>query len=372
MEKQCFTIVYELNHEPEVNKYRNVILEDKANNKIYMYDSCGAWTEATAAFIPGSNQTLVWDETTRTLTISGGNTVNIPSDNTDNQILTYNPNTNELSISNGNTVDIQTIDPVMLPYQGNFIVSGGVITPATGLQVNVSPIDYADGGKRKSTGTIPVQVLQPSVDTYLVLDRMSGTIEQIDVSYNDNPPLLPAGRSWIGWVRTNATSVTNTNDIRLMRHRGIAARFEASNTFLAPNDSYTRVPYNTLGSNGYRFGAPFRGSMGNPGVHRIPVTGIYDVSAMVYMGAWAGTYRTMMNVFVNGSSYQLISHEASSGQRGQSGSAAASSTPQRIVGSGQLYLQEGDLLDIRVYHRVGSTRTFGAEAGYLTISLKEG
>lgn len=369
MEKQCFTIVFEVDHEPATGKYRNVIVQDAANNKLYFYDSCGAYTEGTSTFIEGTSQILTWHEETRTLTISDGNTVQIPSDNTDNQTLSYDPNTNELSIENGNTVNIQTIDPVMLPYEGNFIISGGVITPGVGLQANVSQIEYASDGARLSTGPIPTEVLQPSKDTYLVLNRSNGVVDQIVIDFSDAPPLLPEGREWIGWIRTNATNVTNTNDIRLMRYRGYAMRFEVSNTFTIGSQAFTRIPYNTVGNDGYRFGSPFRSDGSSPGVHRIPVTGMYSVHAMIRMGTWGGTYRCMLTVYLNGNSIAPMNAESVSGNRSNSGSAAGEqNTIQRMAGSTEVYCQEGDLLEVRVWHSVPGTRTFGQD-GRMQLNL---
>jgi hypothetical protein len=53
-------------------------------------------------------QTLTFNNATNDLTISGGNTVNIPDD--DAQTLTYNNATGALTISNGNTVNIIASD----------------------------------------------------------------------------------------------------------------------------------------------------------------------------------------------------------------------------------------------------------------------
>lgn len=368
MEQNCFTIVYEENHEPAVGKFRNVILEDPANNIVYMYDSCGAYTTATSTYIEGNAQTLHWDPVTRMLSISDGNSVNIPSDNTDNQTLSYNADTNELSIERGNTVTLQTIDPDLLPYGGTYVVSGGLFTPGVGLQGNISNVDFFYRGKRYQLTGLPIMVFQPTVDTYVYIDGPTQSIQTQVVGHNDGPPVFTDDQILLRWVRSQAASITNHEDIRLMRMRGYAMRMVPS-SFVVPNDSFTRVPFNTVGSIGYRFGSPFRNPSGStPGVHRIPKTGIWNIGAILHLGSWAGTYRCMLAVYVNGQSVQAFEQMSPGGPR-NGGSADASSGIQRMAGYTERYLQEGDLVEVRIWHSVGSNRTMGTD-GYLTLSLK--
>lgn len=368
MEKQCFTIVFETDHEPANGKFRNVILQDSANNILYFYDSCGAYTSATSSFIEGNAQILNWNEETRQLTISDGNTVNIPSDNTDNQILEYDQNTNQLSIERGNTVTLQTVDPESLPYGGTYAINGGLVSPGIGLQVNLSDLNYRNNGRRLSINNIPTQVLEPTVDTYFYVDLDTDTIQKITVGHSDAPPVFPDNQLVLAWVRSQAASVTGYNDLRLRHPRGYALRM-SPDEFSAPNDVFTRVPFNTVGIDGYRFGGPFRSDASSQGVHRIPAEGIWDIDFMLRLGQWAGTYRVMAAIFVNGNSDAVFFQEHVSGRRGSSGSAQATISLQRITGSTQRYFQKDDLVEVRVWHGVGSTRTFGQD-GMLLMSMK--
>lgn len=369
MSKGCFTLVYELDHEPENGKFRDTIVEDKANNILYFYDNCGAWAPATSSFVEGNSQTLSWDPVNRLLTISDGNTINIPSDNTDNQTLSYDAGLNELSIENGNTVSLQSVDPLLMPYNGTFIVSGGEITPGIGLQANVSNITYFFNGQRRTSNNIPTQVLQPTVDTYLVVDGMTGEVEQIAVGHTDPPAQLPTGKLWLGWVRSQAVSVTNTQDLRLMRGRGYAARFEISNTFTVPRNTDVIVPYNRVGSRGYRFGYPYRDQTGVTGAHVIPITGIYDVSAQLWTGSLAGTYPIDLKVFVNGNFAAYLDRGNKGGQRAGGGTDAATNARIDVLGATSVSLQAGDTLSIVTSHGIpGGARTFG-QTGYVTFNL---
>lgn len=367
MEKQCFTIVFETDHEPANGKFRNVILQDSANNILYIYDSCGAYTTATSSFIEGNAQMLHWNPTTRQLTISDGNTVNIPSDNTDNQTLEYNKNTNELSIERGNTVTLQTVDPRVLPWEGDFILDGGVFNPGVGLQGNVTPVTYADGGRIKETGNIPTVVFEPTKDTYLVLNKQTGTVDTISIGYADAPPLLPDGHMWLGWVRTSAASITNHQDIRLLKRRGISAKFTATEPTPARYNVPTTMLFNRTE---YRYGDPFRTS--ETGVFRVPKSGSYLIHSVVHVGTFSGIYRAILRVLVNGGSTPLIFGNSISGRRDAAGNAAGTNQPIRVVGSGVYQLNEGDLVEVQVQHQIGTGGTRNMPDGYVTIDLLRG
>jgi hypothetical protein len=368
MEKQCFTIVFETDHEPANGKFRNVILQDSANNILYIYDSCGAYTTATSSFIEGNAQMLHWNPTTRQLTISDGNTVNIPSDNTDNQTLEYNQDTNELSIERGNTVTLQTVNPELLPFGGSYIVDGGLFTPGVGLQGNLSNVVFNNKGKRYTINGIPTQVFQPTADTYLYIDLDTNSIQRQTVGHNDAPPVFGDNQLLLAWVRSQAASITNHEDMRLKRRRGYSAFFNISNTFTVRHQQYTRIPFNTVGTNGHRFGAPYRGVAGQPGVHRIPKEGLYDLNVKLEMGSWSGIYRCALAIFVNGENVGYMNHTSQAGNRGAAGGSQGQHTIQRIAGTDKLYLQEGDLVEARVWHSVGSTRTFG-QSGWFKFNL---
>lgn len=202
-----FRIASEANHVPEKCRYNNTVVEDPNSGAVYLYDACGNFVALPASggegggdsdpqilsingyqlSISGGNtvtlpssggsgtdsQTLAFNNGTRTLTITGGNSVVIPDSDSQQmafntttrvlsltggnqvvipagdtpQTLAFNTGTRNLSISGGNTVNIPDVDAQTLS------ISGNIITISNGNSITIPSSGGGGGGAPTYTYT---------------------------------------------------------------------------------------------------------------------------------------------------------------------------------------------------------------------------
>lgn len=137
----------------------------------------------------------------------------------------------------------------------------------------------------------------------------------------------------------------------------VAARYSTAAGQTISTSSVTIVDYDTKDydtHNAVTTGASWK--------FTAPVQGFYSVKAhMMYSdAAWAVDDKLSMEIYKNGSQHQNLRYYEVT---------AATTAFSDLVGSGDIYLNAGDFIDIRVFQNSGSSKTIITQAIYNHISI---
>ncbi|THG30671.1 C1q-like domain-containing protein [Naasia lichenicola] len=235
---------------------------------------------------------------------------------------------------------------------GDFVASGGVWSPLTGLNATMSAAVSYIAGKRLTTAMVTSYAFTASKDTYVYID-LNGVVQYSALANGSSVPATPANNLLVAKVVTNGSAVAVLYNDRILAPASTKPNFRAylSNAYalgasgdVVHLDAENRDTLNNFSTSTYRFTAQH--------------TGTYEFKAAVNHNIASGN-ALYISLFKNGS-------ETS---RGTEVLASATFDFSSAVAD-DIELVAGDYVEVRISGTVGNQVKAGAFLTYFAGSLK--
>lgn len=317
----------------------NVHIGSADNNSTSTYITALTGSSLTSLFfaVPGSSFTSATVlEGTCTVPIAGWGSSVVMSSDTDTRVVAMQATGNPASASSGNPIIFPTANwdthacynsttgLYTAPVSGFYRVHG-FVSSATGA-INLSA--YVDSSTQ---GVICVTDVNGEASFTSTVKLNAGQT----ISLRPDNTFDAAG-GLFNIERISGPATIAASEVVAARYAtGTAGSYSTGNTHIV--DYATKV-FDTHGAvttgTGWKFTAP--------------VAGFYDVSAAIMTDATTDTAVCDIEIYKNGSQDHVIARAQKAG---------TTSCPYQLFGSGGLYLNAGDYIDIRFVNSSGNTRT---------------